>query len=119
VGQLALANAEAVEAVMEAPDEEAAMAAAVTGGANVRKAISAAGGSGAYAESAGNAIESRLKVLAGKKRGRAQAAAEALASTAAAAAAAAASRALRVPRLTAQFHPVSRPIFCARGRAWR
>jgi len=68
VGQLADANAAAVEAVMDAPDEAAAMAAAASGAASVRAAISAAGGSGAYAESAGNAIESRLKVLAGRKR---------------------------------------------------
>ena len=79
VEQLALANAAAVEAVMDAPDEASAMAAATSGAAAVRSAISAAGGSGAYAVSAGNAIESRLKVLAGKKRGRAQAEAEALA----------------------------------------
>ena len=79
VEQLALANAAAVEAVMDAPDEASAIAAATSGAAAVRSAISAAGGSGPYAESAGNAIESRLKLLAGKKRGRAQAEAEALA----------------------------------------
>lgn len=90
VRELAAANAAAVEAVMDAPDEAAAMAAAASGGASVRAAISAAGGSGAYADSAGNAIESRLNVLAGKKRGRAQAEAEALAVPSGAGAAAAA-----------------------------
>ena len=89
VGRLAQANAAAVENVMDAPDEASAMAAAAAGGASVRAAISAAGGSGAYAESAAAAIESRLKLLAGKKRGRAQAEAEALAAPPAAAPAAA------------------------------
>jgi len=82
VGRLAQANAAAVENVMDAPDEASAMAAAAAGGASVRAAISAAGGSGAYADSAAAAIESRLKLLAGKKRGRAQAEAEALAAPA-------------------------------------
>ena len=70
IQQLAIANADAVEAVMDAEDEAAALAAATTGAASVRAAMSAAGGSGAYAEAAGNAIETRLKVLAGKKRKR-------------------------------------------------
>ena len=76
IERLAIANADAVEAVMDAPDVAAAMEAAAAGGASVRAAISAAGGSGAYAESAGNAIAQRLNVLAGKKRSRAAVAAE-------------------------------------------
>ena len=72
IERLAIANADAVEAVMDAPDEVAAMEAAAAGGASVRAAISAAGGSGAYAKSAGNAIARRLNVLAGRKRSRAE-----------------------------------------------
>ena len=76
VARLADANAAAIEDVVEAEDREAAVEAAVAGASSVRAAIAAAGGSGAYAESAGNAIAQRLNVLAGKKRSRAEVAAE-------------------------------------------
>ena len=70
VARIAEANAMAVENVVEALDEPAARAAAAEGARNVRAAIAAAGGAGEAADAAGAAVEQRLTLLSGKKRGR-------------------------------------------------